>query len=134
MSGEPDGSAARDLAFVSSPGQSRAYLGGQLRKAKAGLPVADLWWDVSNFFCGDFSRPSFIPTRKVALPYCRREYFRPPAEHLGFPAEKFRACPFAHFAQFGLKLKERQEYRLAAPDLGQFFHSRPGNDHRRSGG
>jgi ATP-dependent helicase/nuclease subunit B len=36
--------------------------------------------------------------------------------------ERYAACPFAHFAQYGLDLAERREYRLSPPDLGQFFH------------
>ncbi|WP_110954893.1 helicase-exonuclease AddAB subunit AddB [Anaerosinus massiliensis] len=37
--------------------------------------------------------------------------------------EQFRACPFQHFAQYGLMLKERAEFRFAAPDLGQLLHA-----------
>jgi ATP-dependent helicase/nuclease subunit B len=37
--------------------------------------------------------------------------------------EKFAACPFAHFALYGLKLKERKEYRLQSPDIGQLYHA-----------
>lgn len=36
--------------------------------------------------------------------------------------EKFAACAFAHFAAYGLELKERQEYVLKAPDIGNIFH------------
>ena len=35
----------------------------------------------------------------------------------------FKACPFSHFASHGLKLKERQFFKLEAPDIGQLFHS-----------
>ena len=37
--------------------------------------------------------------------------------------ERFVACPFSHFASHGLRLKERQLYRLQAPDIGQLFHA-----------
>ncbi len=36
--------------------------------------------------------------------------------------EKFRACPFAHFARYGLGLRERPMYKLASVDIGNFFH------------
>ncbi|KLU58845.1 ATP-dependent helicase/deoxyribonuclease subunit B [Peptococcaceae bacterium CEB3] len=36
--------------------------------------------------------------------------------------EMFNGCPFAHFAGYGLRLRERSVHRLAGPDLGQFFH------------
>lgn len=121
---EPSGESALDLEFISSLGQSRVYLGGQLRKAKAGIPVSDLWWDVSNFFCGDFSQALFYTNQeRVISPNVARRIFGRQLSTSVSRLEKFRACPFAHFAQFGLKLKERQEYRLAAPDLGQFFHA-----------
>nr|MCX3330404.1 PD-(D/E)XK nuclease family protein [Bacillus pacificus] len=35
----------------------------------------------------------------------------------------FNACPFSHFASHGLHLKERQFFKLEAPDIGQLFHS-----------
>jgi ATP-dependent helicase/nuclease subunit B len=37
--------------------------------------------------------------------------------------EKFVACSFSHFASYGLRLKERQLYKLQAPDIGQLFHA-----------
>lgn len=36
--------------------------------------------------------------------------------------EKYAACAFAHFITYGLELQERQEYRLAVPDIGNLFH------------
>ncbi|MGI6604945.1 MAG: PD-(D/E)XK nuclease family protein [bacterium] len=35
----------------------------------------------------------------------------------------FAGCPFSHFAVYGLKLRERQEYGLDLPSLGLFTHS-----------
>lgn len=36
--------------------------------------------------------------------------------------EKYAACAFAHFMQYGLSLEERAEYRVAAPELGNLYH------------
>lgn len=36
--------------------------------------------------------------------------------------EKFAACPFAHFAQYGLALEEREEYIFTPVDLGNVMH------------
>ncbi len=55
---------------------------------------------------------------------------RPQAESLyGFPVkssvsrlELFARCPFAHFARFGLCLRERSEFGVEAPDMGNFYH------------
>lgn len=37
--------------------------------------------------------------------------------------EKYAACAYAHFLNYGLELMERQEYQIAAVDMGNMFHS-----------
>ncbi|MGB9809052.1 MAG: helicase-exonuclease AddAB subunit AddB, partial [Caldanaerobacter sp.] len=37
--------------------------------------------------------------------------------------EKYAACPFSYFVQYGLKAKERKVYGFEPPDLGIFMHS-----------
>ncbi len=37
--------------------------------------------------------------------------------------EKYAACAYAHFLQYGLRLKERGEYGFEAVDMGNLFHS-----------
>ncbi|HHW56835.1 MAG TPA: helicase-exonuclease AddAB subunit AddB [Clostridia bacterium] len=37
--------------------------------------------------------------------------------------EKYAACPFAYFVQYGLKAKERKIYSFEPPDLGTFMHN-----------
>jgi ATP-dependent helicase/nuclease subunit B len=37
--------------------------------------------------------------------------------------EMFNGCPFTQFLSYGLHLKEREIYRLEAPDIGQLFHA-----------
>jgi ATP-dependent helicase/nuclease subunit B len=36
--------------------------------------------------------------------------------------EKYAACAFAHFLNYGLKLQERREYNFKAMDMGNIFH------------
>ena len=36
--------------------------------------------------------------------------------------EKFAACPFAHFANYGLRLKEREQYDFTPADFGTLLH------------
>ena len=36
--------------------------------------------------------------------------------------EKYAACPFSYFIQYGLKAKDRKIYEFSAPDLGSFMH------------
>ncbi len=37
--------------------------------------------------------------------------------------ERYAGCAFAHFMSYGLSLEERQEYKLAVPDIGNIFHN-----------
>ncbi len=37
--------------------------------------------------------------------------------------EQYAACAYAHFLHYGLELMERQEYQIAAVDMGNMFHS-----------
>lgn len=37
--------------------------------------------------------------------------------------EKYAACAFAHFVQYGLALEERAEYKITAPELGNLYHA-----------
>lgn len=36
--------------------------------------------------------------------------------------EKFSACAFAHFLEYGLRLEDRKEYQVSIPDIGNIFH------------
>ena len=36
--------------------------------------------------------------------------------------EKYRSCPFSFYLQYGLKLKDKPEYKLQAMDTGSFMH------------
>ncbi|MFA9465523.1 MAG: helicase-exonuclease AddAB subunit AddB [Velocimicrobium sp.] len=37
--------------------------------------------------------------------------------------EQFASCACAHFLSYGLRLKERQEFKLNIPDMGNIFHA-----------
>lgn len=36
--------------------------------------------------------------------------------------ERYAACAFAHFLEYGLNLEERKEYEISIPDIGNIFH------------
>lgn len=37
--------------------------------------------------------------------------------------ERYAGCAFSHFMSYGLSLAEREEYKLAIPDIGNIFHN-----------
>lgn len=97
-----------------------------------GLPVGEFWQDVYNWYldkleyapvfdqivAGLVFEPPFGPLDKALIPRLYGEKLRSSVSRL----EKFRSCPFAYFAAYGLKLKPRRVYRLTPMDRGQLFH------------
>lgn len=99
---------------------------------KRGYPIHSLWWDAYNYFVSSDNQQL---TQKVlsSLTYenrpeqletsVSRELYGEHIQGSVSRMEKFNSCPFSHFASHGLKLRERQFFKLEAPDIGQMFHS-----------
>ncbi|ETT33742.1 ATP-dependent nuclease subunit b [Paenibacillus sp. FSL R5-192] len=120
-------------SYVTHPGQSLSTLIGQLRKWRRGEDIPEMWWAVYNWHVSrETSRPQLerlmgsIFYRNRALPLrtaTSRRLYGTEVRTSVSRMERFVACPFSHFASHGLRLKERQLYRLQAPDIGQLFHA-----------
>ena len=67
---------------------------------------------------GYYSRPSDGLTREVAERLYGKDF-----EDSITRIERFSACAFAHFLTYGLNLREREEYKFQAVDLGIICHS-----------
>ncbi|WP_127533004.1 helicase-exonuclease AddAB subunit AddB [Paenibacillus kobensis] len=132
---EPSEDMTREeqLSFAARPASALPHLIARLRAWRQGADIDDAWWDVFGWFA---LRPQWqepLRRRVASLDYRNEE---PPldadtarllyGERLRASVsrmERFVSCPFQHFAVYGLKLQERQIYRLEAPDVGQLFHA-----------
>ncbi|UQD51363.1 helicase-exonuclease AddAB subunit AddB [Bacillus methanolicus] len=126
-------SEEEQLEFISNETTALSYLTGQLQLKKRNYPVYDLWWDVYNYYINsDRLRPAAIKalsglfyenrTKKLSEQVTKKLY----GDHIQASVsrmELFHSCPFSHFARHGLKLAERQVFRLEAPDIGKLFHA-----------
>ncbi|MGG1877679.1 helicase-exonuclease AddAB subunit AddB [Paenibacillus cisolokensis] len=126
-------SADEQERYAVHPGKSLAYLTARLREWMNGERIPDLWWHVYNWFAEQPEWRGSLERMLTSLQYTNE------ARRLGQETskqlygtklrtsvsrmERFVACPFSHFASHGLKLRERQLYRLQAPDIGQLFHA-----------
>jgi ATP-dependent helicase/nuclease subunit B len=129
---EPEGTETEDLDFVSSPGRTLPHLVTRLREMKAGRCADPLWQDVYSWFMrSEYKKTSsfilsgiFASNREGRLSSGLGRALYGHRLHTNVSAiEKFRACPFAHFLARGLRLQERNVYKVGSPDLGQFFHA-----------
>ncbi|MBO2943270.1 helicase-exonuclease AddAB subunit AddB [Paenibacillus sp. F411] len=126
-------SSQEQSGFVAGEMRSLAFLTARLRDWKHGEPLPPLWWEVYNWYARSPAWRSQLDQQLSSLSYrnetaqleaetSRRLYgsrIRSSVSRM----ERFVACPFSHFASHGLKLAERQTYRLQAPDIGQLFHA-----------
>lgn len=126
-------SPEEQYGFIAGGTKSLSFLVGRLRDWKSGGSLPPVWWEAYNWFARSpvwrdqlglmLSSLSYRnETRSLKEETSRRLYgskLRTSVSRM----ERFVACPFSHFASHGLKLKERQMYRLQAPDIGQLFHA-----------
>jgi ATP-dependent helicase/nuclease subunit B len=121
------------LEHIVSPHMALSSLTVQLRQAKRGLPIADIWWDVYNWYVSQDAWRELLRVRASSLFYTNYQQklkqatskllYGSPLRASVSRMEKFVSCSFAHFASYGLRLRDRKIYRLEAPDIGQLFHA-----------
>lgn len=124
----------QDALLLAAGHQAVTGLAAALRGYRERHALAPFWQDVYNWILQDEAlQPVFALVRKGLFIHAQED--RLPAElaaqlytqHHRLRGsvtrfEGFHACPFRHFAKYGLRLKEREEHRFDAPDLGVLLH------------
>jgi len=118
--------------FVVHPVPALTYLTSRLREAKSGNKMNPVWWDLYNWYMGSSIKEKAArvissvfhsnTARTLSADKCRSLYGTPVKTSVS-RVEKYISCPFAHYSAYGLRLQDRQIYRLEAPDMGEFFHA-----------
>lgn len=117
------------LQYLYHPRPALAYMMRQLQ-ANEGLTepwqalydyytTSDLWQDV---FARAIRPITHHNEAEPLKPNVVDGLYQTPAVMSISRIEKFYSCPFSYFASYGLKLEERQEYRLEAYTIGDLFH------------
>lgn len=126
--------ARKDKYLISAPVQAVSSLGIALRNyAETGI-LEPHWREVYNWakdkkatqsifsmiIKGIFAKKdtSFLSKKTAKNLYLEGNKLKGSVTRF----EKFHQCPFAHFASYGLRLRERKEYRFEAVDLGILLH------------
>ena len=144
----PDGSAAQPSYIISRlrallPELEIASRGEEEARVCAPLPCAELAASVyadgaRNPLCRAAAealdrlglQSDLLSRAKLAAraargpldPDCAGKLYRDRPILTASRVEKFSACPFAYFAQYGLKARPRRPAELAAADVGTFIH------------
>ncbi|HEX3016180.1 MAG TPA: PD-(D/E)XK nuclease family protein, partial [Desulfobacteria bacterium] len=122
-----------DLEFVCHPGKALSYLATELREANGGRVVPQVWQMVYNWLLAAPDYREQLAQVIAALTKGNQEcpltlntsqkLYGARLKLSVSRVEQYKACPFAYFLAYGLRLREREQYKLGAPDLGEFFHA-----------
>ena len=122
------------LPFIGEGRQAVTELTGSLRRLMKTGELNEAWRDVYNWaihapqmenimqisLAGLFytKADAALPIEIARALYAKQKYLRGSVTRF----EKFTACPFRYFSEYGLKLKERVLYQLQSFDIGKFLH------------
>ncbi|MDH2332313.1 helicase-exonuclease AddAB subunit AddB [Paenibacillus polymyxa] len=119
--------------YASHPSEALPQLIAQLRHWRRDGDILSPWWEVYNWYASQQGREKdklrqlltslFYENHAEMQKETSRRLYGSKLRTSVSRMERFVACPFSHFASHGLRLKERQMYRLKAPDIGQLFHA-----------
>ena len=123
----------RQLQMVARPRSSFKHLIENLRLYVDHKPIEDFWWDVYNWYrrqdqwqkhCHNVLEALFHRNQVDSIsPRQARQLYKFPLRGSVTRLERFIACPFAHFIHYGLSPRERKEFSVQAPDIGELFHN-----------
>lgn len=127
---EPTG-GSEDQEYAASPRRSLSHLATQLREAMTGADLNTPWPEAYNWYLnhqserlGMLMSGLFADNQETHLPLSVSRALYGQRLRAGITEiERFNGCPFAHFVQYGLRVREREVAEMRAPDLGQFFHA-----------
>lgn len=129
----PPHSDEEALEFVASKGSAFKQMVSLLRQKADGKSIHAVWPGVWQWFETHAEWDTRLKELRQSFLY--KNLAEPVSEtHVsalyGDPAissisrlEKYSACPFAYYIQYGLGAKERKVYKLTPPDIGTFMHA-----------
>ena len=120
------------LAIVGPPRSTFKHLIQQVRQYLDGESIEDFWWQILYWYQQHPQWQPIIQRTQQAL-FHRNAVSGLTSQHISaiYPQpfkssvsrlEQFAACPFAHLVRYGLRPRERVEYSVAMPDIGELLH------------
>jgi ATP-dependent helicase/nuclease subunit B len=129
----PYGSASEEMELLSCRAPAFKSMVSALRQRADGKEIHPVWQGVYRWFAAQeewkqkcqAARAAF-QYKNLAQPVSRDKIaalYGDPAVSSVSRLEKYTACPFAFYVQYGLGARERKVYSLRPPDVGTFMHA-----------
>jgi len=122
-----------NMELIAAPAPTFNQLLSAVRRQAEGFKVNLLWWDVYRWYMGNeewkekcltvLSGLSYSNQAGAISPDRAKKLYGSPVYSSISRFERFAACPFSYYVQYGLKAKERKVFKLTPPDVGIFMHS-----------
>lgn len=104
----------------------------ELQKLKNGEQIDDIWYEVYNWYKTDPKWSNILEKAMIELKYLKtpekiskenieRLYGKTLKTSIS-KLETYRRCPFQYHLKYGLKLQEKEEFKVRAIDTGSFMH------------
>ena len=119
------------LDFIVNEKQALTYVTSELQRYKRKEPISPIWWDTYNFLIKSDKKEHirrvlaslFFENKAVRLSRTTvKELYGDVLQGSISRMELFNSCAYQHFLNHGLRLREREVYRLDAPNIGDLFH------------
>ncbi|MFZ3373245.1 MAG: helicase-exonuclease AddAB subunit AddB, partial [Desulfitobacteriaceae bacterium] len=122
-----------EMELVTGKNPTFKQMVSAFRQKAEGKDLRPLWQGVYQWFATqeawqakcESTRAAFR-YKNLALPVSKAKVtalYGEPAYSSVSRLEKYTACPFAYYVQYGLGAKERKIYRLSPPDVGTLMHA-----------
>ena len=121
------------MTYISHPRTALPYVAMRLKEAELLRKIAPEWQAVLAYYEEDPYWSSVIGRIRRPVEVGNKTERLHPEMTAGLYGESFvssvsriesyYSCPFQHYASYGLGLRERSEYTLEAPAIGDLFHA-----------
>lgn len=104
----------------------------ELQKLKNGEQIDDIWYEVYNWYKTDPKWSNILEKAMIELKYLKtpekiskeniEKLYGKTLKTSISKLETYRRCPFQYHLKYGLKLQEKEEFKVRAIDTGSFMH------------
>lgn len=129
----PAATLSEELELVAAKKPAFRQMVTALREKSDGKSILSVWPKVYKWFLSDEKWKKNCENVRLAFQYKNlakkidaekiKALYGEPVQSSVSRLEKYTACPFAFYVQYGLGAKERKIYRLSPPDIGTFMHA-----------